>query len=297
MQESWKRIGKKTDARLMLSGSVREREGKTRITLHIIEGTTGHVLHTLFKETDSGNKGFEELALDVSTFVNNKETKYNRPIGETNIPAARSYYDQGREFFFRYNLPDQERAIESFRRAIDIDPTYGQAYAMLATACQLRSLTDRTETWLIEGEEATAHALRISPMLPEAHSARAGNFRYRGMYQESLDPALTAYELDPSSSRAAAKIGTFYNLLGKPDIAMRWLRKAIRRETRPVYDDNIADVWTSLGDYEEAEKAYQSAAVFRPDLPVSTLGLKHAFTLPCRLRDCPTPVWGCSCKV
>jgi tetratricopeptide (TPR) repeat protein len=84
---------------------------------------------------------------------------------------------------------------------------------------------------------------------------------------------LTAYELDPSNSRATAKLGTIYNLLGRPDLAIRWFEKATRRETRPVYEDSIAGAWAELGEYEKAEKAYQTAAVFQPDLPVGTLGL------------------------
>jgi tetratricopeptide (TPR) repeat protein len=47
----------------------------------------------------------------------------------------------------------------------------------------------------------------------------------------------------------------------------------MRRETQPVYADNIGNAWADLGDYEKAEKAFKTAAVFRPDLPVGALGL------------------------
>ena len=186
---------------------------------------------------------------------------------------ARSYYDRGKEFFFRYNIPDLERAIESYKRSVEIDPRYARAQAALAVACQVRASTDPNGAWLAEGQMAETRALQIAPMLPEAHLARAGYFRACGRYQEALDPSLTAYELDPSDSRTAAKVASIYEVLGQLDRAMFWYDKAVRRETRPVYDDNIASVWTTLGEYDKAEKAYQSAAVFRPDLPVSALGL------------------------
>ena len=49
----------------------------------------------------------------------------------------------------------------------------------------------------------------------------------------------------------------------------------MHRETRPVYADNLADAYADLAEYEMAEKAYQTAAEFRPDLPVGALGLSR----------------------
>src|SRR5205823_164975 len=82
----------------------------------------------------------------------------------------------------------------------------------------------------------------------------------------------TAYELDPSSGRAAATLGDIYDLVGRPDLAVAWFQRAMHREIRPVYADNLADAYADLGEYEIAEKAYQTAAEFRPDLPVGALG-------------------------
>jgi tetratricopeptide (TPR) repeat protein len=112
-------------------------------------------------------------------------------------------------------------------------------------------------------------------MLPEAHRARAGTLRYKGLVRESIDSYLTAYELDPSNGRASATLGDIYGFVGRPDLAVTWFERAMRRETRPVYADNLADAYTDLGDYEKAERAYQTAAVFRPDLPVGVLGLSR----------------------
>src|SRR5262249_16898658 len=148
-----------------------------------------------------------------------------------------------------------------------------QAHAMLATACELRSTTDPDPRWHQEAEKAVATALHIAPMLPEAHRAAAENRRHRGHIRESFDGYLTAYELDPSSSRAASILGYTCDALGRPDVAIYWYEKAERRESRPLYADNIAAAWLDLGDYERAEKGYRTAAEFRPDLPVGALGL------------------------
>ena len=44
-------------------------------------------------------------------------------------------------------------------------------------------------------------------MLPEAHRALAGNYRYQGQLTKSLDSYLTAYELEPNNDRAAGAVG------------------------------------------------------------------------------------------
>src|SRR5204862_7558129 len=107
------------------------------------------------------------------------------------------------------------------------------AHAMLASAFQARSVVGPGGKWLDEAETATATALRIAPMLAEAHRAKAGNLRYKGFLPESIDAYLTAYELDPSSGRAAATLGDIYDLVGRPDLAVAWLRRAMHREIRP----------------------------------------------------------------
>ena len=284
--EDWKKIGETAGARMVLSGSVRQREGKQRIALHLIETATGSVLDTWLQDAESYSDIANGSALKISNILANTKTPSpgQSPTandadvnanGETDNSSARSYYERGKEFYFRYNLADQARAIDSFRKAVEIDPNYARAHAMLATACQLRSVTDSYGRWLEQAEISAATALRISPMLPEAHLAKAGNFRYRGHVRASIDAYLTAYELDPANGRTAAQLGNVYDVLGRPDLAVLWFERATRRESRPIYADNLGDAWTDLGDYEKAEKAYNTAAVFRPDLPVGALGLSR----------------------
>jgi serine/threonine protein kinase/Flp pilus assembly protein TadD len=284
--EDWKRIGKAADARMVLSGSVRQRDGKQHTAIHLVETATGSAVITWFQNATSFSDIASASVAKVSDILERTkelgpEQKWNKnnpeinTRGDSNDPSARSYYERGREFLFRYNLADQSRAIDSFRKAIEIDHNYAQAYAMLATATQLRAITDPDPRWLKEAETAAASALRIAPMLPEAQLARAGNFWQRGHVRASIDPYLIAYELDSTSHRTAAKLGNVYHLLGRPDLAIIWFEKAARRETRPLYADNIGSAWADLGDYEKAEKAFKTASVFRPDLPVGALGLSN----------------------
>jgi serine/threonine protein kinase/tetratricopeptide (TPR) repeat protein len=279
-----KTIGETARARMILSGSVRQREGKQRVAFHVIEAATGNVTSTWLRDVDSATDAAMSSANRIASILGTQATRGTpddafttngnvNATGDTASAAARSYYERGKEFLFRYNLADQLRAIESFRKSVELDPNYGQGYAMLATACELRSTTDPDERWAKEAEKAASAALRIAPMLPETHRANAAGFQRCGHRRAAIDGYLTAYQLDPSSARAASILGYSYDALGRPDLAISWYERATHRENRPVYADNIASAWLSLGDYDQAETAYRLAAVFRPDLPVGDLGL------------------------
>jgi tetratricopeptide (TPR) repeat protein len=88
-----------------------------------------------------------------------------------------------------------------------------------------------------------------------------------------MDAYLLAYELNPTEARVAAGIGNAYNFLGRLDLAVLWLEKAARRETRPLYSDALGEAWADLGEYSEAEKAFNMSLVFRPDIAMGAVGL------------------------
>src|SRR5437868_1870596 len=282
--EDWKRIGEAGNARMVLSGSVRQREGKQRVAIHLIETATGSVVSTWLQDGESYSEIAKALTTRISDVVTDSKVNDSGAIvgqhdwkrtavGETNNSLARSYCDRGKEFLLRYNLADLDRAIESFRNAVEIDPNYALAYAMLGSACQARAQTDPAHDWLAQADAATAIALRKAPMLPEAHRARGGTLRRHGRLRDSLDSYLTSYELEPATLRSAAMLGDTYEQVGRPDLAVGWFEKAARRQTQPLFADNLGNAWTSLGDYDKAEKAYNNAIVFKPDLPVGFLGL------------------------
>jgi tetratricopeptide (TPR) repeat protein len=263
---------------------MRQREGKRRVAVHLIETASGSVVSTWLQDADSYSD-ITKISISKISGALGTARPITLPnsvigfdghvsaIGETNNPSARSYCDRGREFLLRYNLADVDRAIESFRKAIELDPSYALAYAMLGSACQARALTDNSHDWRGEADKATTTALRLTPTLPEVYRARAGILRLYGQLRAALDPCLTAYELEPSSGRSAAILGDGYELIGRPDLAIGWYEKATRRQTQPIYSDRIGNAWADLGEYDKAREAYGAAVVFKPDLPVGLLGL------------------------
>ena len=281
---NWKRLGEEAGSRFVLTGTVRKRQGKPHVAAHLIEAATGSVVSSWVFDAESYSEIAKISAAKISQVVgitgsetgarsNSTAAGDQNGLGDSDNPSACSYYARGCELYLRYNFPDQKRAIESFQKAVEIDPSFGKAYAMLASACQARARIEPTGDWLERAEAAAAIALRLAPMLPESHHAYAGTLRERGHVRLSMDAYLLAYELNPADARVAAAIGNAYNFLGRLDLAVLWLEKAARQETRPLYSDGLGEAWADLGEYSEAEKAFNMALVFRPDTAMGSVGL------------------------
>ncbi|HLW36782.1 MAG TPA: protein kinase, partial [Chthoniobacterales bacterium] len=213
--DDWRRIGSKANVRMILSGTVRQREGRQRIAVHLIETASGAVVSTWLLDTDSIAETAKSSAAKISgklgvgssikiqqallTFDGNASA-----LGGTKNPKAREFCERGRELFSRYKLQDVDNAIKLFREAVRLDPNYSLAHAMLGSACQARAQTDSSYDWRKDADTATTTALKLTPTLPEAYRARVGTLRRYGQWRAAIDPGLTAYELDPTSARTAA---------------------------------------------------------------------------------------------
>jgi Tfp pilus assembly protein PilF/TolB-like protein/tRNA A-37 threonylcarbamoyl transferase component Bud32 len=284
-QEERQKFGRELGVRNIVTGMVRRRARTLRAVVQLTDVVSG----TLLRRWVFENESEETMAADIATVVSaviqaraRRETVPLTPheiadfdfVSATSKPLAKSYYLSARELRSRLNVTDFDRAIALFEKAIDEDPSYAAAYAMLASACQSRSELDPSGPWLAKGNVAAATAIKLAPTLAEAQRAQAGILRYQGQLRASLDGYLTAYELDPSNDRAAATIGNVQGQLGRPDLALRWYEKAVRRETRPgIYSEYIGRAWTDLGEELLAEKAFRAAMVFRPDLPGAEMGI------------------------
>jgi serine/threonine protein kinase/Tfp pilus assembly protein PilF len=282
--EHWKQIGQASRVRFIMNGSIRPRQGRHRLVLRVIDTGTGTVIRTWLFDADSSSDVAKGLATQVADVMNNPRNLRHsdgsllmvngdvNSAGGTDNAEARSYYERGKELQQRNNFPDLIRAIDSFRKAIEIDSAYAQPHAMLGTLYGLMALQPGGD-WIAQADEETATALKLAPMLPESRLAHGEILARHGHLHASIDECLTAYELDPAAPRNAGKVGDAYSRTGRPDLAIRWYKKATRRALQPLCADILGDAWTDLGDFEKAEAAYKTAAVFRPDLPAAAAGL------------------------
>jgi adenylate cyclase len=102
-----------------------------------------------------------------------------------------------RQFNATGNLRHREVAVRLCQRAVEIDPNYARAWALLSV-CQSNSVllvTAPGDT----GWDAAQRALALAPDLAEAHAAKGRVLGDAGRYEESLAEHTIALGLDPDA--------------------------------------------------------------------------------------------------
>src|SRR5262249_19892267 len=113
--------------------------------------------------------------------------------------AAYELYLRGRQHIHRIRKPDLQAAADLFRRAIELDPSYGPAYAGLATAhSTLYEWFGANDADAPVAERASQRALELSPDLAEAHVARGCALSLMKRYEEAAREFEASSRLNPN---------------------------------------------------------------------------------------------------
>jgi adenylate cyclase len=135
----------------------------------------------------------------------------------TENPDAYQLYLLGRHYFEQIGSTNLEIALRFCRRALEIDPCYARAWALVAL-CQvyLHMRGKLEESGLLAAEKALA----LDPTLAEAHAAKSRVLAEIGR----LDEALTAHELslrlEPDSYEVHHNFGRTCLRLGRYEMAI-----------------------------------------------------------------------------
>jgi adenylate cyclase len=306
-------VAKKLSVTHVLEGSVRKAGDRVRITAQLIDGTTGdHVwaerydrdLTDIFQLQDELSKAIVE-ALKVKLLPEERKAIENR--GTTNVEAYNLYL-MARQLWVSGNYGDVRRdeiVIRTAQRAIDLDPKYAEAWALLAIAqASLRYHHGRD---VDDGLAAAEEALKLNPNLAAAYSVRARHIAEQGNYDQAEAEIRRALELDPRSweaNREAARLlmqrrrvqeasehyelaasldeNDFHSCMmlltcaqaeGREDKKPKIAGRMLERSERVLAQDGLnasalgvsAAALTILGDLSRAKERIQRAMVVDPD--------------------------------
>ena len=275
--EDLRLIGEKLNVANVLEGSVRRSGTKLRITAQLINAETGYHLwsETYDRELTDVFAIQDEIASNVVGALRLKLLGENIPIpshGTDNIDAYNLYL-RARYLSDQTTEADYLNAKEALKRAIEIDPNYAQAFALMAEVHQLlvSGFVGHGHEDFIEGfrqvHEYADAALAIDPTLPDALTTKAsaiwaGDFDI-GLAAEYYTRAL---EGDPNNTNALGWLAFLRSVEGKGDESIRLSLRTLDLDPLSIAAlRTLGDSYRVAGRPDEAITTYNKALELQPD--------------------------------
>ena len=197
----------------------------------------------------------------------------------TTSNEAYQLYLKGRYHWAKRTREDSKAALDSYKKAIDLDPNFALAYAALAEAYNSmgKSGLDEPKNCIPLAKAAATSALEIDPALAEGHSALADSLAlYDWDWAASESHFKRALELDPNISYIHIAYEGVLLPEGKADQAVSELEKAVELEPLAMINNGVlADAYFYARRYDKAIAQARSTVELDPSfaMPHQSLGM------------------------
>lgn len=262
------RIARELNVRYIVEGSVRRLGERIRITAQLIDtGTSSQLWAERF---DRGMAEIFRVQDDVvetivGTLVGrvmaaDAERSRRRPPAS---PAAYECVLEGNALPWG-DPQGAARATQLFAKAIQIDPDYGMAYAMLAVMRYRAWLGDLSGSndALNEAFRLATRAVTLAGDESTCYSILSQACLYRRSFEHALQHMQRALEINATNQWNTADMGEVLCYLGRAPEALVWFKRA--RQIDPYFDPpwywyGQGLVHMILGDYAAAVAAFERA--------------------------------------
>jgi adenylate cyclase len=261
-----------------LEGSVRKANGRVRITAQLVDATTeGHLWAERY---DRDLKDIFSLQDDVTQrivaalVVKVTEDEQKRLLRRyTDNMEAYDYYLRGLEYFSKLTKETNILARQMLQRAIDLDPQFAAAYALLGLA----QSQEWTQGWsqdpqpLEHAFELAQKAIALDETQPLGYAILGEVYLHKKKHEKAIAAQQKAIALSPNDADGIAGLGGILTWAGRPEETIGLAKKAMR--LNPMYPTeylwNLGHAYYLMGRIEEAVETLNRARDRSPEyIPV-----------------------------
>ena len=240
-------IGKALNARYVLEGSVRRSGETVRVNAQLIDAGSGaHIWAERYDGEFKNIFGLQDTitrsvvkALAVELTKDESERVAKRGTG--NVQAYELVL-KGWEHYLRQTPEEFRLAIVDFKKAVELDPAYGRAWAALATIYW----ESYTRFWglslgLSRDTQADAEQSLVKAMrdpTPLAHEVASAMLVHSQQYDQAIAEAQRAIASDPNDADGYVALAGALSFAGRPAEALDAVEKAMR--LNPHYPSSYA---------------------------------------------------------
>jgi adenylate cyclase len=281
-------VGKELGVRSVLEGSIRRASNRVRITAQLIDATNG--AHLWADRYDRDLTDIFEVQDDVTRRIVDAlkvtlSPAENMRLADSGTPNIEAYdcYLRGREVM-AVNPKNRERFEQStkfFMKALELDPSYSQAYAGLSMAYGLdyqNRWSDNPDSSLGLAKHNAEQAIEKNSNDPYARLVAS----WTAILEKDLDRAKSeadiALSLNPNYSGAYLILGHIQTLSGRPLEAIPALERATRLDPafRSTHLHFLGMAYLLTGKYETAAALLRERILLMPGTDFSRVLLASA---------------------
>ena len=264
-------VAESLGVRYVVDGAVRRVENAVRVNVQLTDATTGRQLWAdrydgslddIFAVQDK----FVRVIVDSLALKLSDEEIEQIGRGQTNNIDAREAFQRGWEHILQFTPVENAFALQELRRAIDLDPDYGRAYAALGLAAFRSCAWD----WPLPGGISRSQVCEMATRYLEktkthpsslAHVAATYIDLNEGRAEAAFTEAARALALDPNDPDAYLAMTWVMIATGRPDAGLDFIQTAMR--LNPRYPSHYALArglaLYSTGQVDEAARVLREA--------------------------------------
>jgi len=273
-----KQVSRDLGVRYVLEGSVRKAGNRVRITVQLIDASNGNHLwaERYDRELSDIFAVQDEITQTVVATIEPQLYVAESERAGRKTPESLDAWDltmRAMPHLWRMTGPDNARAQELLRAAIERAPDYAHAYGPLGFSYIWHAWMgwgDDPTRLIPEAEAAGRRAIALDDQDPWAHLAIACVFGYRRRRDDAVDEIRKALELNPNFSLAYAWLGIVTGYAGEFEASNEALDRAYRISPRDPFNAWLPVLrsivyFTAERHAEARDLAFQTIKV-RPDM-------------------------------
>ena len=251
-------IGKRLGVSLVVQGSLQRIADRIRITVRLVNAAARTQLwgDTFDCAADDVPGVPEKISKAIITTLHSRVE--STLIEQSRRKPALTAYEcvlRGIKHLRGYGADDNQKAVELFQRAMDLDPDYARARAYRALADLVINGYDATPKNILEKSKAMVqHAVDMDPDDATCHWILGIVYFCSGDTAAQEQQYLRALALNPNNANALAGYGTVLVQLGRVEEGVDRIREAMR--INPYHPEWY---WGSLGSVLYMARRYGDA--------------------------------------
>ena len=263
-------IGRELNARYVVEGSVRRAGNRIRINAQLVEAASGeHIWADRYdRDLDDIFAVQDELTTTIAANlgVRVQDAVLDRSLRKK--PTDLDAYDcvlQARRFTVLLNEKEHAKARDLLERAVELDPGYSQAHALLANVylAEHRMGFNPQPESIDRALRMAQRAVELDPQNAYARCWLAITHYFRHEIERFEAEAQRALSLNPNDAETLADIGHYYEFMGQFERGIALTKRAMA--LNPLhpgwYFMSFARYHYHLRDYQAALSAVENAGM------------------------------------